>query len=59
MGIFVKTTELPTKTREFKVIHSDEESLILMERNERVTINYFLITDQNKYFKNLASRIVL
>lgn len=59
MGVFVKTTELPTKTRELKVIHSDKESLILMERNERVTINYFLITDQNKYFKNLASRIVL
>ena len=57
--IYVKTKELPTKTRELKVIHVDEESLILMERNEKITTNYYLISDHNPYFKNLASRIVL
>lgn len=57
--LFVKTKGLPTKTRELKVIHFEEDALILMERNEKVTINYYLITDQNKYFKNLASRVVL
>lgn len=56
---FVKTKGLPTNTRELKVIQIEDNSLILMERNEKVTINYYLITDQNKYFKNLASRVVL
>ncbi|MBC6366571.1 hypothetical protein [Algoriphagus sp. AK58] len=57
--LFVKTDGLPTKTRELQIIHCDDEALILMERNEKVTINYYLITDQNKYFKNLASRVIL
>jgi len=57
--IYVKTKDLPTKARELKVIHADEEALILMERNEKITTNYYLISDQNPYFKNLASRIVL
>jgi hypothetical protein len=57
--LFVKTKGISTKSRELKVIHIEDNALILMERNEKVTINYYLITDQNKYFKNLASRIVL
>lgn len=57
--IYVKTKGLPTKARELKLIFADEETLILMERNEKITINYFLISDQNPYFKNLASQIVL
>jgi hypothetical protein len=57
--IYVKTKDLPTKVKELKVIHTDEESLILMERNEKITTNYYLISDQNTYFKTLPSRIVL
>lgn len=50
--IYIKTKDLPTKARELKVIHADEEALILMERNEKITTNYYLISDQNSYFKN-------
>jgi len=57
--LFVVTKDLPTKTRELKVIHADEEALVLMERNEKITTNYYLISNQNLYFKNLASRITL
>jgi hypothetical protein len=56
--IYVKVKDLPTKSKELKVILADNEKLILMERNDKVTINYFLISDQNKYFKNLESSII-
>ncbi|GMQ29307.1 hypothetical protein [Algoriphagus confluentis] len=52
--LFIKTKEIPSKTKELKVIHADDEKLVLMERNEKVTYNYFLITDQNNFFKNLT-----
>lgn len=57
--LYVSSTNLPTKTKELKVISIDEEAVILMERNDKVTINYYLISEQNKYFKNLANRVVL
>jgi hypothetical protein len=50
--LFVKTKNIPSKAKELKVIHADDEKIILMERNDKITINYFLITDQNSYFKN-------
>jgi hypothetical protein len=50
--LFVKTKYVPSKMKELKVIHADNEKIILMERNDKITINYFLITDQNSYFKN-------
>lgn len=50
--LFVKTKSIPSKAKELKVIHTDDEKIILMERNDKITINYFLITDQNSYFKN-------
>jgi hypothetical protein len=57
--LFVSTSHIPSKTKAFKVISVDEKAVILMERNEKVTINYYLISEQNKYFKNLANRVVL
>ncbi len=57
--IYVKTKELPAKSKELKLIHADEEVLILMERNEKITTNYYLISEKSRYFKNLASRIIL
>lgn len=57
--LYVRTKDLPTKTRDLKIIHADKEKLILMERNDKVTINYFLISDQNKYFKNIQNTVVL
>lgn len=57
--LFVTSTHLPTKTKELKVISVGEETVILMERNDKVITNYYLISDQNKYFKNMANRVVL
>jgi hypothetical protein len=57
--LFVIAQNLNSKNKELKVILAEDETLILMERNEKVTINYFLISDQNKYFKNMANRVIL
>lgn len=52
--LFVKTKNIPSKLKELKVIYSDDEKLILMERNDKETFNYLLITDQSNYLKNLS-----
>lgn len=58
-GIYVSSSHIPSKTKELKVIRADNEMVILMERNEKVITNYVLISKDNKYFKNMANRVVL
>ena len=58
-GIYVSGFEIPTKTKELKVIRADAEVVILMERNEKIITNYYLISKENKYFKNMQNRVVL
>lgn len=58
-GIYVSSSQIPTKTKELKVIRADADVVILMERNDKVITNYYLISKENKYFKNMANRVVL
>lgn len=55
---FVKVANIPSKVKELKVVYADDEKLILMERNDIATINYLLITEENKFFKNIANRLI-
>jgi len=57
--LYAKATEIPSRTKELKVISVSSDSIILMERNEKITINYYLISEDNKYFKNLSQRVIL
>lgn len=56
--LFVKVANIPSKVKELKVVYADDEKLILMERNDIATINYLLITEENKFFKNIANRLI-
>lgn len=58
-GVYVSASKIPTKTKELKVIHADNEMVVVMERNDKIITNYILISKDNKYFKNLASRVIL
>ncbi len=58
-GIYVSGFSIPTKTKELKVISADERMVILMERNDKIITNYILISEENNYFKNIKSRVVL
>ncbi|HSF56167.1 MAG TPA: hypothetical protein VLA71_20595 [Algoriphagus sp.] len=58
-GIYVYSSQIPSKSKELKVIRADEDMVILMERNDKVITNYILISKDNKYFKNMANRVVL
>ena len=58
-GIYISSTGIPTKTKELKVISTDKEMVIVMERNEKTITNYVLISKENKYFKNMANKVVL
>ncbi|GAA0878218.1 hypothetical protein GCM10009119_11860 [Algoriphagus jejuensis] len=58
-GVYVSSSQIPTKTRELKVIRADSEVVILMERNDKIITNYYLISKENKYFKNIQNRVVL
>ena len=58
-GIYVSSSHIPTKTKELKVIRADADVVILMERNDKVITNYYLISKENKYFQNMANRVVL
>ncbi|GAB3217362.1 hypothetical protein J0A67_00240 [Algoriphagus aestuariicola] len=58
-GIYVSSSHIPSKTKELKVIRAEEDVVILMERNDKTITNYYLISKENKYFKNMANRVVL
>lgn len=58
-GIYVSSSKIPSKLRELKVIRADNEMVILMERNDKAIFNYVLISKDNKYFKNMASKVIL
>lgn len=58
-GIYVSSSDIPSKSRELKVIRADDEMVILMERNGKVISNYVLISKDNKYFNNMASKVIL
>ncbi|MBN7811247.1 hypothetical protein J0A68_09780 [Algoriphagus sp. H41] len=58
-GIYVTSSHVPSKTKELKVIRADSEVVILMERNDKTITNYYLISTENQYFKNMANRVVL
>lgn len=58
-GIYVTSSHIPSKTKELKVIRADSEVVILMERNDKVITNYYLISKENQYFKNIQNRVIL
>lgn len=58
-GVYISSSKIPSKSQELKVIHSDEEMVIVMERNDKTITNYVLISKENKYFKNIANKVVL
>lgn len=58
-GIYVSSSKIPSKAKELKVICAEDEMIILMERNDKAIFNYVLISKDNKYFKNLANKVIL
>ncbi len=54
-GIYVSSSRIPTKAKELKVIRADNETVVLMERNEKTITNYILLSKDNRYFQANAS----
>lgn len=49
-GVYVSSSHLPVKGRELKVISADSDAVILMERNKKSVINYYLISKEHNLF---------
>ena len=58
-GVYVTAPIIRSKSKELKVIHADNEMVVLMERTDKIITNYILISKNNNYFKTIRSRVVL